>query len=54
MSNLNKEIQNVQNPAFGAFIIWNFVRGYYSNNKSLVPFPLLFIVLPVIFREDIS
>ncbi|MGG0814224.1 three component ABC system middle component [Paenibacillus alvei] len=54
MSNLNKEIQNVQNPAFGAFIIWNFVRGYYSSNKTLVPFPLLFIVLPIICREDMS
>ncbi|GIP30861.1 MULTISPECIES: three component ABC system middle component [Paenibacillaceae] len=54
MSNLNREIQNVQNPAFGAFIIWNFVRGYYSNNSKLVPFPLLFIVLPIIFREDFS
>ncbi|MDF9845502.1 MULTISPECIES: three component ABC system middle component [unclassified Paenibacillus] len=52
MSQLNKEIQHVQNPAFGAYIIWNFVRGYYSNNSSFVPFPLLFVVLPIIFRED--
>ncbi|QWU13191.1 hypothetical protein SAMN04487895_11727 [Paenibacillus sophorae] len=54
MPNLNREIQNVQNPVFGAFIIWNFVRGYYSNNSTLVPLPLLFIVLPIIFREDMS
>jgi len=52
MSNLNKEIRNVQNPAFGAFAIWNFVRGYYSNNSTFVPFPLLFIVLPIICRSE--
>lgn len=54
MSKLNKEIQNVQNPALGAYIIWNFVRGYYANNSSFVPLPLLFIVLPTVYREDMS
>ena len=53
MSNLNKEIRNVQNPALGAFAILNFVRGYYSFISSLTPFPLLFVVLPMIFRNDI-
>lgn len=54
MSRLNKEIQNVQNPALGAFILWNFVRGYYSGNSSFAPFSMLFIVLPVIYREDLA
>lgn len=52
MGSLNKEFKNVQNPALGAFIIWNFSRGYYSYNSSFVPFPLLFVVLPIIFRTD--
>lgn len=52
MSRLNKEIQNVQNPTLGAFAIWNFVRGYHSNITSFTPFPVLFIVLPIICRED--
>ncbi|WP_207655570.1 three component ABC system middle component [Desulfocucumis palustris] len=52
MSDLNKEIRNVQNPAFGAFAIWNFVRGYYSFNSLFTPFPILFIVLPIVFRGD--
>lgn len=52
MGHLNKEINNVQNPMFGAFIIWNFVRGYHSNNSAFTPFPLLFIVMPIICKED--
>jgi hypothetical protein len=53
MSQLSKEVQNIQNSAFGAYVIWNFVRGYYSNNSLFTPFPILFIVLPIIFRADI-
>ena len=52
MSNLNKEIRNVQNSALGAFAIWNFVRGYYSINSSFTPFPVLFFILPIIYRSD--
>ncbi|RYD01837.1 hypothetical protein N752_28100 [Desulforamulus aquiferis] len=52
MSRLNKEFQNVQNPAFGAYVLWNFVRGFYSNSSLFTPFPLLFIVLPIICRGD--
>lgn len=50
---VNKEVENIQNPNFGAFLIWNFTRGYYSNNASFVPFPILFIVIPMLSREDI-
>lgn len=53
MGHLNKEVRNIQNPNFGGFVIWNFVRGYYNNNSSFTPFPLLFIVLPIICREDV-
>lgn len=54
MSDINKEVQNVQNPALGSYLIWNFVRGYFSEKASFVPFPLLFIVLPILLREDMT
>ena len=50
---LSKDIYLVQNPAIGAAILWRFVCGYYAHDNKPVPFPLLFIVLPVIFREDL-
>lgn len=53
MAKLSKEFDNVQNPALGAFILWNFSRGYYDYNSSFVPFQLLFIVIPIIFRTDL-
>ena len=52
-SNLVKEIYNVQNPALGSVILWRFVCGYYAHGSKPAPFPLLFVVLPVIFREDL-
>ena len=53
MSGINKEIYYVQNPAIGAAILWRFICGYYSVEKKLVPFPLLFVALPIIFRADL-
>ena len=53
MNKINKEVYYVQNPALGAAILWRFVCGYHQEKKELVPFPLLFIVLPIIFREDL-
>lgn len=53
MENRNIEITNVQNPAIGAMILWKFICGYKSNHGLPTPFPLLFIVLPVVFREDL-
>ncbi len=51
-NDLSRDIYLVQNPAIGAAILWRFVCGYYANENKPVPFPLLFIVLPVVFRED--
>lgn len=53
MKQFDREISNVQNPAIGAAILWRFVCGYYKCNHNSVPFPLLFIVLPIVFREDL-
>lgn len=53
MGSLSKEFENVQNPALGAYVIWNFSRGYYEYNTSFIPFQLFFIVLPIVFRADL-
>lgn len=53
MNKMNKEVYYVQNPALGAAILWRFICGYYRKDSHLIPFPLLFIVLPIIFREDL-
>lgn len=50
---MNKEVYRVQNPAIGAMIIWRFICGYKSKNSLPTPFPLLFYVLPIIFRDDL-
>ena len=50
---MNKEIYRVQNPAIGAMILWRFICGYKSKESSPTPFPLLFYVLPIIFRDDL-
>lgn len=52
-NSLDREIYFVQNPAIGAAALWKFVCGYYSKESKPIPFPLLFIVLPIIFREDL-
>ncbi|OGO91756.1 MAG: hypothetical protein A2Y17_13430 [Clostridiales bacterium GWF2_38_85] len=55
MNDISREVYLVQNPAIGAAVIWRFVCGYYEcdNRNISVPFPLLFLVLPIIFREDL-
>lgn len=53
MKQFDREISNVQNPAIGAAILWSLVYGYYKRDYKSVPFPLLFVVLPIVFREDL-
>lgn len=48
------EYYNVRNPMLGAYILWNFVLGYYSEKNQYAPLELLFIVLPMILKEDIA
>ncbi len=50
---MNNEIYYVQNPSLGAAILWRFVCGYYKEKMEPVPFTLLFIILPLIFRKDL-
>lgn len=51
----SREVYLVQNPALGAVILWRFSCGYYDAEHATreIPFPLLFLVLPILFREDL-
>ncbi len=53
MNKAMSDVYAVQNPALGAAIVWQFVSGYYSVNAAAVPFPLLFIVLPIIYNKEL-
>ena len=53
MSLSDRDVMYVQNPAIGAALLWRFVCGYYSNENRSIPFPLLFVVLPIMFRQDL-
>ena len=53
MNSIDKEIYLVQNPSISAAILWRFICGYYSNESRPTPFPLLFLVLPIVFRQDL-
>lgn len=53
MSFSDRDVMYVQNPAIGATLLWRFTCGYYNSENRPVPFPLLFFVLPIVFRQDL-
>ena len=53
MSSSDRDVMYVQNPAIGAALLWRYICGYYSNENRPIPFPLLFVVLPIVFRQDL-
>ncbi len=56
MTVLLRELQNVQNPALGSILIWQFCAGYRqgSRTEDAVPVPVLFVVLPVLLQPDMA
>ncbi len=56
MSALDREVNAVQNPALGAVVLWRFACGYQfaSQLGEPAPLPVIFLVLPVLFDEDMS
>ena len=48
------EYDNVRNPMLGAYLLWSFVLGYFSEKNEATPIEELFIVLPMIMKEDIA
>lgn len=53
MRNFDLDVRYVQNPAIGAALLWRFTCGYYANKNQPVPFPLLFVILPIVLRQDL-
>lgn len=48
------EIYLMQNPALGASLVWRFAEGYAPKGYGLLPsMPLLFIVLPILYHEQL-
>lgn len=54
MSRLIKEFYNVQNPALGAYLLSRFSCGYLKENQERTPMTLIFIVLPMIYKQEIA
>jgi hypothetical protein len=45
-------IAQVQNPAFGALILWRFARGFQAEKPGELPiFTLFFLLLPLILHR---
>lgn len=53
MGSLNKEFYNIQNPALGAYLIANFSLGYMKESQNMPPMPLLFLVLPIMYKKEL-
>lgn len=45
------EIEIVQNPAIGAFLMWHFALGYQEDGADAVPLPLAFLLLPMLLHR---
>lgn len=46
------ELDIVQNPAIGAYLIWQFTLGYQENGAEAAPIPLAFLVLPMLLHRQ--
>jgi hypothetical protein len=46
------ELDIVQNPAIGAYVIWQFALGYKEQGAEAAPFPLAFLVLPCLLHRQ--
>ena len=44
------ELQAVQNPALGAFLLWHFGDSYQAEIPRNWPMPFAFLLLPIIFH----
>jgi hypothetical protein len=52
LSNIRlSELDIVQNPAIGAYLIWQFALGYQEEGAETAPVPLAFLVLPCLLHR---
>lgn len=45
------ELDIVQNPAFGAFLMWHFALGYQEDGAEAAAIALAFLVLPMLLHR---
>jgi hypothetical protein len=45
------EIANLFNPAYCLILIQEAVRGYLREDKEGMPYPLVFLILPIVLHE---
>lgn len=48
----SEEVANLLNPAFCGEVIRRFVLSYQTESQRACPFPLLFLVLPLILHRE--
>lgn len=46
------EYANLLNPAFCSIILQNAIKGYQNEKKQGMPYPLLFLVLPLVLQNS--
>jgi hypothetical protein len=46
------ELDIIQNPAIGAYLIWQLALGYQEEGAKAVPIPLAFLVLPMLLHRQ--
>ncbi|WP_298511029.1 three component ABC system middle component [uncultured Kordia sp.] len=54
MNKISIDVFAETNPAFCSLIIFNFCKGYHSEAKLGVPFPLLILPLPLVLSYEIE
>ena len=45
------EVKNLLNPAFCGRLLFEAVKGYEENVKDAMPFPLVYLVLPLVLHK---
>lgn len=50
-SNRPIEQARLLNPAFLGALMWSCAEGYYSINQQGIPYPLLFVAMPVVLHK---
>ncbi|MCZ8311773.1 MAG: DUF6521 family protein [Magnetospirillum sp.] len=46
------ELDIVQNPAIGAYLIWQFTLGYQEDGAQAAEIPMAFLVLPMLLHRQ--
>ncbi|WP_414577239.1 three component ABC system middle component [Anabaena sp. CCY 9402-a] len=46
------EYANLLNPAFCSIILHNAIKGYQNEKKQGMPYPLLFLLLPLVLHNS--